>query len=92
MNNKGSVAFVFIYGLAFLMALGILYVMFNQVTQVYLKPTVEDQIPDTSIHKQDIINMNNTWLSYWEAIPIALVITVMLYWFVNGVSHGTKRY
>lgn len=90
-NKKGGTAFIFIYGLAFLMAIGILYIMFNQVTQVHLKPVVENQIPDDSIHKQDIIDKNEVWLSYWEAVPILFVLSIMLYWFVNGAIAGEGK-
>ena len=87
-NKKGGVAFIFIYGLAFLMGLGIIYIVFNQVVIVDFNPVIENQIPDDSVNKQHIIDLNNTWLSYWAAVPFLLVITVLLYWFVNGIIGG----
>jgi len=84
-NKKGSLAFNFIYGLGFLFGLGILYIVFNQVIQVDYQPTIEGMIDDESPNKAMIEQMNSEWISYWEIIPILLVLTVMLYFFVSGI-------
>ena len=90
-NKKGSLAFTFIYAIGFLMALGLLYVLFNQVIQVEFQPVIENTIADDSPVKDKVLQMNSEWLSYWEFIPVLLVFAVMLYLFNAGVMQGGQQ-
>jgi len=87
-NKKGSLAFDWIYGLAFLISLGLLYIVFNQVIDVHLVPAIENTIPDTFVGKSEIVQKNSEWLSYWAFIPFLLVFIILAYWFVAGVRQG----
>ena len=87
-NKKGSLAFSWIYGISFLVALSLLYIIFNQVVTVDFKPVIEAQIADDSPERDHILAMNEEFLSYWQVIPIFLFFTVLLYMFNSGISGG----
>jgi hypothetical protein len=90
-NKKGSLAFVFLYSISFLIGLGLLYIIFNQTIVVHLNPVLDSQIADDSPEREHILALNVEFLSYWRIVPIFLLFTVLLYMFVNGISQGRQK-
>jgi len=91
MNKKG-IAFEWLYALIFLFALGISFIIFDNVLQDSVYPLVNNLIPDSFSGKEDIITMNNEWMSYWLLMPIIIFFTVIIYILVQGIGSRNENY
>jgi len=74
-NKKGS-AFNLIYGLFFLLVLGILFVVFNQITQNELRPVLDT---DSLNFSQDSKDYADKWMGAWSLMPFIIVFIVGLF-------------
>lgn len=84
-NKKGAMAFDWVYALVFLFGLGVIYIVFNQVLTNDVLPFANGLVPDDFAGKGDIVNDNNTWMTYWNAMPFVLLIIVLLFLFVKSL-------
>ena len=84
-DKKGAVAFDWIFGLTFLFALGLLYIIFNHAVTDNFKPVIEDMIPDDAPAKNDVLLDNTEWMSYWNVIPILFLFIVGTFWMVSSL-------
>lgn len=80
-SKGGALAFEWIYFLVFLFAIGVLYIMLNQILTNYIYPIPGNIMSDSDPHKADVINDNSTWMQYWRFTPI-LVFILFLIWIV----------
>lgn len=95
-KNKRAIgtAYVWIYGLVSLFALGVLYVVFNQVFMQYIIPTIKNQanstyaMPGTEIDQgtvQQIYNNIDRYMSYFHALPYVIFLVVVIYMIIMGI-------
>lgn len=85
MNKKGALAFELIFGLIILFALGILYIIYNQVVTVHIQPSVENIIPDSYGGKAAIVTQNNDYLSFWNIVPFIIVILIVMFLIMSAI-------
>ncbi len=92
MNKKGALAFEFIYGLIFLFAMGVLFIVFNQVLMNHGVPASENLVPVTFAGKSDIVIQDNDYLSFWNIVPYLALILVLLYWIIKSATNKNPIY
>ena len=83
--KKGGVAFDWIFGLAFLFSLGLLYIVFNHTLTDEFNPVIENLIPDDAPAKSDVLLDSNEWMSYWNVVPYVLVFVIGTFWLVSSL-------
>lgn len=74
LNDRTASAYWFIYALAFLFVITILFIVFNQTLRVYLYPTTI-MLTEGDTAKPD------KWLSFWEFTPYIIVLIVVMFIF-----------
>lgn len=95
MNKKGySAGFTWILGLLMLFALGIGYVILNQVLTVHVSP-VADTIIDSSpyLNVTEVIDIkadNNKYMAFWHAMPFVAVFIIIIYIIMSAVRGGEE--
>lgn len=85
MNKKSQVGKEWIFGIAFLFALTIIYLTFNVVFNGYLGPIFIENLPANDVGQQaeDGIVM---WLTIWEYIPYILMGLTFVYLIILSVK------
>jgi hypothetical protein len=84
-SKKGySTGFAWIFGLVTLFGLGVLYVIFTQVFDVYLVPVIKSQVNNSysNIDPATVAEVNNnidTYMSYFHLLPYILFFVVVIY-------------
>lgn len=82
-----STGFSWIYALVSLFGLGIIYIVFAQVLNIYLAPTIISQINnsnslvDTATQTQ-VIGGINKYLTFFNTLPFVLFFVIVLYMLV----------
>jgi multidrug efflux pump subunit AcrB len=82
-NRKGS-AFYFIYAMAFLFVLTILYIIFGQVLKVYIYPTT------VQLTGGDMTQPTK-WLSFWNFTPYIIILIIGLFLFFKLTQRDTTE-
>lgn len=90
MNKKGSTGFAWIFALVTLFGLGVLYIIFSQVFNAYLVPTIKSQVnssyPPIDPATQAEINSGiDKYMSFFNIMPFVLFIVVIIYMIVVAV-------
>lgn len=85
MKNKKGAAFEWLYGLVFLVFLGVIFILFNYTLTEHIKPASEDLIPDNFDGKGEIVEQNDKMFSYWMIIPIIVFIMVVIFIFLGSI-------
>lgn len=87
-NNKKASAYTFIYVLAFLFLLGIMFIIFNEILQVYMYPTSQYLAQDvaTGTAKAD------KYLGFWQFAPFILVFVALLYLFLKSTQKDDNTF
>jgi uncharacterized BrkB/YihY/UPF0761 family membrane protein len=80
-NRKGS-SYWFMYTLAFLFVLGVLYIIFNQTLQVYLYPT-------TQMLTHGDTTQPDRWLGFWRFTPLIMIVIALLFMFFKLTQRDT---
>lgn len=75
-NNKKASAFNLVYGLFFLLVLGVLFVVFNQINQDNIRPVLD--IEDLNF-SQESKDYGDKFLGGWALMPFIIVFVVALY-------------
>lgn len=91
-DKKGAMAFKWIYALIFLFALGVFFVVFNQVLVNDILPISNSLVPDSFEGKASIVEDNNSWMTYWNVVPFILFGVVLLYMFVQSIIKQDSRF
>ncbi len=84
MNKKSQVGREWIFGLAFIFALTVLYLTFNSVYNAHLAPIILDNLPNTDAGAQAEAGINS-WLNIWKFMPYILFGVVVIFLFIVTV-------
>jgi uncharacterized membrane protein YdjX (TVP38/TMEM64 family) len=81
LNNKGS-AYWMLYSFAFGFLLIMMFMIFNQILQVYIYPTTQYLTTDlaTTTARAD------KYLGFWELVPYILLFLVLLFLFIKSTQ------
>lgn len=97
MNNKGqSAGIAWIMGLVLLFAVGIIYVVTNQVLVNHVQP-LSDTLIDNSPHinatqKTDIKDNNTKYVAFWGFVPIFFVLLIAISIIVSTITTSKREY
>jgi cellulose synthase/poly-beta-1,6-N-acetylglucosamine synthase-like glycosyltransferase len=95
MNKKGA-GFTWIYGLAFLFALGIMYSIFLYVFEGHLVPTVEAAVNNTitdAAARAEVFSGISKYMTYFKMMPFILFFIVVIYMFATAIyRQGGNQY
>lgn len=85
-----SVGFTWVYGLVSLFAVGLLYIVFDQVFVGHLVPTIVGQVTaNTSQISTDtqvtIVAEISKYMDFWHALPYILFFVIVLYMILAGI-------
>lgn len=90
LRNGYSTGFTWVFGLITVFGLGILYIVFNQVFEAHLVPTIKDMvnasfvnIPPATVNE---INANiDKYMSFFHVMPYILFFTVIIYMVIAAI-------
>jgi hypothetical protein len=84
-NKRGNIGKEWMFALAFIFALSIIYLTFNMVFNIHLAPIFIEQLPDTDtgLDARDGILF---WLTIWKIFPYILLGLVLVYMFILSVK------
>ena len=92
MNKRGiGTAYVWIYGLVSLFALGILYVVFDQVFLQYIVPTIKTQANMTGPNSIDQATVQtiyyniDKYMAFWHLLPFIIFLVIVIYMIIMGI-------
>jgi hypothetical protein len=90
MNKKASTGFAWIFALVTLFGLGVLYIVFSQVFNAYLVPTIKLQVnssyPPIDNATQATINGSiDKYMSFFNIMPFILFIVVIIFMIVVSI-------
>lgn len=85
MDKKAQIGKEWIFGIAFIFSLTVLYITFNMVYNVYLAPIFIAQMPDNQVGL-DAIDGINQWLTIWEFLPYILLGLTFIYLILLSVK------
>ena len=100
-NKKGySTGFTWVFGLVTLFGLGIIYIVFTQVFDAHLVPTIKD-LTDNSTHfgaqidvatSTKIHSSIDKYMDFFHSLPFILFIIVVIYMFVAAFKKESESY
>jgi len=95
MNKEGS-GFTWIYGLAFLFALGIMYTIFLYVFEGHLVPTIQLAVNSTitdAAARVEVYAGIDKYMTYFKLMPFVLFFIVVIYMFATAIyKQGGTQY
>jgi len=81
-KNKVGSSYWFMYTLAFLFVLGVLYIVFNQTLQIYLYPT-------TQFLTNGVTTEADRWLGFWAFTPFIIIFIALIFLFFKLTQRDT---
>ena len=89
-SKKGySTGFTWVFGIVSLFGLGILYIVFDQVFEAHLVPTITQIVDDSALidaaTKTEITGNIQKYMDFFSALPFILFCVVILYMIVAAV-------
>jgi len=96
MDKKAqTTGFAFIIGIIFLFALGLGYVVFNQVMTVHIEPVSDGLINNSpylnSTQVSELQGQNDKYMAFWNSMPFIILFLIVLYLIVNGFRKGDEN-
>ncbi len=87
-RTKNGSAYYLIYGLFFLFVVGLIFVVFNQITVNNIRPVLEQ---DNLNFSQESKSYADKFMGVWALMPYVLVFIIMA-WFIVwiGVGRGAE--
>ena len=89
LRNKKGAAWIWVYGLAFLFALGLLYIIFLYVFEGHLIPTIGGIVNDSNIiedsTKTEINAGINKYMIFFKTMPFVLFFVVIIYMIASTI-------
>lgn len=82
--NKKASSYWFIYSMAFLFCLTILYIIFGQVLKVYIYPTTVYLTNGTTTEA-------DKWLGFWDFTPYIILLIIGLFLFFKLTQRDTQN-
>lgn len=83
-KNRRASAYWFIYTLLFAFALGVLYIIFNQILNVNLYPISSDMTGGNTVTQ-------DKWIGFWNFTPWILVLLILVFIFVKFTQPETTE-
>jgi hypothetical protein len=85
-----SVGFTWIYGLISLFAIGLIFIIFDQVFVGNIVPVIKNQVNSSvsNIPQTDVIDIFGNidkYMTFWHALPFILFILVIIYMLIAAV-------
>ena len=77
-NKKGNIGREWMFALAFIFALSVLYLTFNVVYETHLAPVFIENLPDNDVGDQAEEGII-FWLYIWKFFPYILLGLVLIY-------------
>lgn len=81
-----------IYGLIMLFALGLGYIMMNQVLQNHVDPIMTNIVNQSvdegyinATQAATMITQGNQVLNYWKLFPIVIVLVIITFWLAQTI-------
>lgn len=92
-----STGWAFFYGLIVLFGLGVIYIVFSQVFNGFLVPTIKNMAIDPVYNidnatQTEIITNIDTYMLYFNIIPFILFGSVIVYMFVSAIRKENQDY
>ena len=84
-NKKGNIGKEWMFALAFIFALTVIYLTFNMVYNIHLAPIFIDQMPDNNVGS-DATDGILFWLTIWKVFPYILLGLVLVYMFILSIK------
>ena len=96
MNNKGQGAGIaWIMGLLLVFALGLVYVITNQVLTIHIQPLSDGMIEDSphlnATQITEIKGNNDKYMAFWNFLPIFFVILIMVSIIVSTIITSKRE-
>ena len=91
-RNKQAAGWSWIYGLAFLFALGLLYTVFLYVFEGHLVPTIKTTANSTLTDPTAIASINDgidKYMVYFKIMPFVLFFVVVVYMIATTIYRGS---
>lgn len=89
MNRNGySTGFAWVFGLVTLFGLGVLYIVFTQVFDVHLVPTIKTMVNSSTIPIATQIEIESNidkYMNFFHAMPFILFFVVVIYMIVAAI-------
>lgn len=83
LNNRVGSSYWFMYTLAFLFVIGILYIIFNETLHVYLYPTTE-------LLTGGVTTAPDKWLGFWGFTPFIIIFIGLMFMFFKLTQRDTQ--
>lgn len=92
-----STGWAWMYGLVTLFALGVIYIVFSQVFNSYLVPTIKNMATDPIYNipnatQNEVINNIDTYMLYFNIVPFILFFVVIVYMFIVALRKEQQEY
>jgi ascorbate-specific PTS system EIIC-type component UlaA len=90
-NKKAAgVVYGWVYGLVSLFAIGVLYIIFDQVFLMYIVPTIKNQANATVSNIDPgtvatIFGNIDQYMAFWHMLPFILFAVVVIYMILVGI-------
>jgi hypothetical protein len=97
-NRKAqSTGWAIAYGVITLFAVGLIYIVFNQVFYQYLAPTVKTMVSDPTYNidndtKQTVNDNIDRYLMYFNIIPYVIFFAVVTFIFIVAIRKEQQEY
>lgn len=90
-NKKGEgIAFSWILALVCLLVMGLIYIIFNQSLQQYIKPTLDDvrnnYVGLNSSQIAEIDTEETKYIYFWSMLPLIIFIIIITWLILNAVK------
>lgn len=97
MDKKGySVGFTWIFGLVTIFGLGVLYIVFSQVFEAHLVPTIQGMVNSSTIDPTTQATINagiGKYMKFFHLMPYVLIFVVIIYMLVAAFrKEGVDQY
>lgn len=101
MNKKGySTGFTWVFGLVTLFGLGLLYIVFTQVYEGHLVPTIKDLTDNTTVIGESIpadttdkIHSGiDKYMDFFHTLPFILFFVVVIYMIIAAFRKEEEGY
>ena len=91
-----STAFTWVFGLIMIFGLGVLYVVFSQVMNAHLVPTIKGMVNSSAVPiplaTQTEINANiDQYMVFFNAVPFILFGVVVLYMIIAAIRREREE-
>lgn len=88
--------FTWIFGLVTIFGLGVLYIIYSQVFDVYLVPQIQTMVNGSTMDAATIAQVNagiNKYMNFFHLMPFVLIFVVIIYMVVAAFrKEGVDQY